>query len=65
MREAARHCDTVLRGGEVIDPAQGLWGIRDVGIAGGRIAMVEGSPQNIKVTTPDDWRYLEWRLSHD
>lgn len=32
---------------------------------GGRIAMVEGSPQNIKVTTPDDWRYLEWRLSHD
>ncbi len=32
---------------------------------GGRIAVVEGSPANIKVTTPDDWRYLEWRLSHD
>ncbi|MFB0516905.1 MAG: 2-C-methyl-D-erythritol 4-phosphate cytidylyltransferase [Candidatus Neomarinimicrobiota bacterium] len=32
---------------------------------GGRIAVVEGSPRNIKVTTPDDWRYLEWRLSHD
>ena len=29
---------------------------------GGRIAVVEGSPHNIKVTTPDDWRYLEWRL---
>lgn len=32
---------------------------------GGRVAVVEGSPANIKVTTPDDWRYLEWRLSHD
>ncbi len=31
---------------------------------GGRVAVVEGSPGNIKVTTPDDWRYLEWRLSH-
>jgi 2-C-methyl-D-erythritol 4-phosphate cytidylyltransferase len=32
---------------------------------GGRIAIVRGSPNNIKVTTAEDWRYLEWRLSHD
>ena len=32
---------------------------------GGRIAVVEGSPGNIKVTTPDDWRYLEWRMHND
>ena len=32
---------------------------------GGRIAIVRGSPHNIKVTTAEDWRYLEWRLSHD
>jgi 2-C-methyl-D-erythritol 4-phosphate cytidylyltransferase len=32
---------------------------------GGRIAIVQGSPYNIKVTTAEDWHYLEWRLSHD
>ncbi|UCH63298.1 MAG: 2-C-methyl-D-erythritol 4-phosphate cytidylyltransferase [Fidelibacterota bacterium] len=32
---------------------------------GGRIAVVEGSPGNIKVTTPEDWRYLEWRMQND
>jgi 2-C-methyl-D-erythritol 4-phosphate cytidylyltransferase len=32
---------------------------------GGRIAIVRGSPHNIKVTTVDDWQYLEWRMTHD
>ena len=32
---------------------------------GGKIAVVEGSPHNIKVTTPEDWYYLEWRLTVD
>ena len=31
---------------------------------GGRIAIVTGSPYNIKVTTPEDWQYLKWRLKH-
>ena len=30
--------------------------------AGGTLAVVEGSPSNIKITTPDDWDYLAWRL---
>jgi dihydroorotase len=32
--------DTILRGGRVIDPAQGFDGIADVAVAGGRIAAV-------------------------
>ena len=32
--------DLVLRGGRVIDPAQGLDGPLDVGVSGGRIAAV-------------------------
>ena len=31
---------------------------------GGRVAVVQGSPYNIKVTTAEDWQYLEWRLAH-
>jgi dihydroorotase len=34
------HYDLVLRGGRVIDPAQGLDGSLDVGVSGGRIAAV-------------------------
>lgn len=30
---------------------------------GGRVAIVRGSAQNIKVTSRDDWEYLEWKLS--
>jgi dihydroorotase len=33
--------DLVIRGGEVIDPSQGLRGVRDVGIRFGKIAAVE------------------------
>ena len=36
--------DLVIRGGRVIDPETGLDGVRDVGIAGGRIVAVSASP---------------------
>ena len=32
--------DLLLKGGEVIDPGQGLWGIRDVAFQEGRVALV-------------------------
>ena len=32
--------DLILKGGRVIDPSQGLDGIRDVGFAGGRVAAI-------------------------
>jgi 2-C-methyl-D-erythritol 4-phosphate cytidylyltransferase len=32
---------------------------------GGRVAIVRGSPHNIKVTTAEDWQFLEWRIAHD
>ncbi len=32
---------------------------------GGKIAVVRGSDSNIKVTSLDDWQYLEWRFSND
>ncbi|MFP6769931.1 MAG: amidohydrolase/deacetylase family metallohydrolase [Planctomycetaceae bacterium] len=34
-------CDILVRGGEVIDPSQGLRGIRDVAITDGRVVAVE------------------------
>jgi dihydroorotase len=40
---AGESFDLVIRGGEVIDPSQGLRGRRDVGIRWGRIAAVEDS----------------------
>ena len=33
--------DLLIKGGRVIDPSLGLDGVRDVGIAGGRIVAVE------------------------
>jgi dihydroorotase len=39
---SATHFDTVITGGRVIDPANGIDGIRDVAITGGRIALVAG-----------------------
>ncbi len=57
LRRALRHAEeTGLEGTDEASLVEAV---------GGRIAVVEGSPHNIKVTTPDDWRYLEWRLSHD
>ena len=41
MNTAADKYDLVLKGGRVIDPAQDLDAIRDVAIAGGRIAAIE------------------------
>ena len=32
---------------------------------GGKIAVVRGSDRNIKVTSLEDWQYLEWRLNND
>lgn len=40
-RAAAPPFDLVIRGGEVIDPAQSLRGVRDIGIRHGTIAAVE------------------------
>ncbi|HVC61974.1 MAG TPA: hypothetical protein VND19_16635 [Acetobacteraceae bacterium] len=37
--------DLLLTGGEVIDPAAGLGGVMDVGIAGGKIVAVAPSCQ--------------------
>lgn len=31
---------------------------------GGKIAIITGSANNIKVTTLDDWEFLEWRAKH-
>ncbi len=54
LRQALRHAEeTGLEGTDEASLVEAV---------GGRIAVVEGSPHNIKVTTPDDWRYLEWRL---
>ena len=32
---------------------------------GGNIAIVKGSPHNIKITNRSDWDYTEWKLEHD
>ncbi|MCK4579454.1 MAG: 2-C-methyl-D-erythritol 4-phosphate cytidylyltransferase [Candidatus Marinimicrobia bacterium] len=32
---------------------------------GGRVAVVRGSAGNIKITSSEDWRTLEWRLTGD
>ena len=55
LRRALRHAEEA-----------GLAGTDEASLVeaiGGRVAVVEGSSRNIKVTTPEDWRYLEWRLT--
>src|SRR5947209_9728676 len=43
----AQSYDLLLKGGHVIDPANGIDGVRDVAIAGGRIAAVaENIPES-------------------
>ena len=43
----ATHYDLLIKGGWVIDPAQGIDGKRDVGLAGGKIAALEeGLPED-------------------
>jgi dihydroorotase len=46
--------DLVVRGGEVIDPSQGLRGRRDVAIRWGRIAAIETSISNDRATQSID-----------
>ena len=41
MTEQAERYDTIITGGEVVDPGSGVVGQRDVAIAGGKIARVE------------------------
>jgi dihydroorotase len=41
--DSGQRYDLVIRGGEVVDPSQGLRGLRDVAIHNGRIAAVEAS----------------------
>ena len=36
-------CDILIRGGEVVDPAQNLRAVRDIAVSGGKIAAVEAS----------------------
>lgn len=48
--------DVLIRGGEVIDPAQGFRGVRDVAIRDGRIAAVEDSLPQAEATTVVDAR---------
>ena len=31
---------------------------------GGRVAVVRGSTNNLKITSQEDWEFLEWRLTH-
>ena len=40
--------DLLLRGGRVIDPAQGLDGILDVAVSDGRIAAVRPEPRRAR-----------------
>ena len=51
--------DLLLRGGRVIDPAQGLDGVLDVAVRGGRIAAVgtrsAGSGEGDRSTSPASW----------
>jgi len=50
---AADQYDIIVKGGRVIDPSLRLDGIRDVGIAGGRIAAVEANLAGAAATTLD------------
>jgi 2-C-methyl-D-erythritol 4-phosphate cytidylyltransferase/2-C-methyl-D-erythritol 2,4-cyclodiphosphate synthase len=50
------HCRARERGLRATDDAQLL---EEAGL---RLAFVEGDPENVKLTTRDDWRWAEWRL---
>ncbi|MCW5693279.1 MAG: amidohydrolase/deacetylase family metallohydrolase [Pseudolabrys sp.] len=51
--------DLILKGGHVIDPAQGLDGVADVAFAGGKVAAVE---PNIAATNGADVRDVSGRI---
>ena len=58
QRADAMLCDILIRGGEVIDPSQGVRGVRDVAIAGGRILAIEESLDSAEPTFTVDARGL-------
>ena len=31
---------------------------------GGRVAVVRGSTNNLKITSQEVWEFIEWRLTH-
>jgi dihydroorotase len=51
-------CDILIRGGEVIDPSQGLRGVRDVAIRDGKILSIEESLPAAEATHTVDARGL-------
>ncbi|MGI8475233.1 MAG: amidohydrolase/deacetylase family metallohydrolase [Thermomicrobiales bacterium] len=51
--QAARRFDTVVRGGEVVDPGSGLAGRLDVGIRDGKVAAVEADLDATGATVVD------------
>ena len=59
---------TVLRRAMQHATEAGLEGTDEASLVeaiGGKVAVVRGSPQNIKITSRSDWDYLEWKFSHD
>ena len=56
----------ILRQAVTLAEKQGTTGTDEASLVealGGTVAVVEGSPLNIKVTTPADWAYVAWQLS--
>ena len=51
-------CEILVRGGEVVDPSQGLRGVRDVAIAEGRILAVSEQLEDVSATNTVDARGL-------
>lgn len=50
IAEAPRY-DLLIKGGKVIDPAQKLSAVRDVGIAGGKVVRLAEKPRRSKPAT--------------
>ena len=58
----------MLRRAVALAEKQGTAGTDEASLVealGGTVAVVEGSPRNIKVTTPDDWAFVAWQLSRE
>ena len=50
--------DTMIKGGEVVDPGAGLTGMLDVGIAGGKIAITEPGRPYVRIAAAAFDTYL-------
>ncbi len=58
---------SVLRGALASAEESGLTANDECGLVeaiGGRVAVVRGSTHNLKITSQEDWEFLEWRLTH-